>query len=569
MSHGPPPHQPESGGNAESSDLGADTPASKIPDLASEKSDRRIVADRRRPPAGLTRESHASSGSPGGEPPTYEITLRRFDGGTPGVLRPPLGQAVDRPGDESASEQPIAAERRTADRRHPENQVWGDGDPEIVPLLEDTSDMPPRPHRRPAKSVDRVAVGRVAVGGGSGDPSRPQRASKVQAAGERSAGQAARRPDPLTQSLLLLATMGVMLMAARFVVPRIVEEVRYAWHRGELRAEYETGTEGLRNVSLDALSDAYQMVTAAVGPSVVHIDVQRRTPISSDVSSILGNRTFPASDQGSGVIVDADGYLLTNRHVIADGEDITVTLSDGRRTTAVIVGTDRLTDLAVLKVDADRLIPIQWGDSDRCRVGSPVWAVGSPFGLDRTVTFGILSGKHRMVRASTQYQDFMQSDVAVNPGNSGGPLVDARGTLVGINTAIVGDTYQGVSFSIPSNVVQQVYERLKASGRVERGFLGVMLEEVPEDRFVGQDERMRGAWIAQVPAQNSPARSAGLRDGDLVLEINGVPIRDKAHLMRLIGECEAGSKVDLVVRRDDASMTFAVTLGMRPDSLDR
>ena len=150
------------------------------------------------------------------------------------------------------------------------------------------------------------------------------------------------------------------------------------------------------------------------------------------------------------------------------------------------------TDLAVLKVDADELIPIEWGDSDRCRVGSPVWAVGSPFGLDQTVTFGILSGKHRMVEDSTHYQDFMQSDVAVNPGNSGGPLVDARGSLVGINTAIVGESYQGVSFAVPSNVAKQVYERLKEIGRVDRGWLGVRLSEVEDENLIGGN--LRDTW---------------------------------------------------------------------------
>ncbi|MGI9473825.1 MAG: S1C family serine protease, partial [Rubripirellula sp.] len=234
-----------------------------------------------------------------------------------------------------------------------------------------------------------------------------------------------RRPDPITQSLMLLATMTLMLAAARFVVPRVVEEIRYAWYRGELRAEYESGTEGLRNVSLDALSEAYQMVTSAVGPSVVHIDIQQRPAIAGAGALQLRSKSmFQGSDQGSGIVVDQEGYILTNRHVILDGEDINVTLSDGRRVAAVVVGADALTDLALLKVDAEGLMPIAWGDSDRCRVGSPVWAVGSPFGLDRTVTFGILSGKHRKIRASTQYQDFMQSDVAVNPGNSGGPLVD-------------------------------------------------------------------------------------------------------------------------------------------------
>jgi serine protease Do len=224
---------------------------------------------------------------------------------------------------------------------------------------------------------------------------------------------------------------------------------------------------------LDALSDAYQMVTSAVGPSVAHIDVERRLVSESEkLAQQFFRGGMPPTDQGSGVIVDQDGYILTNRHVILGGESISVTLSDGRQLSAEVVGSDALTDLALLKIQADDLLPIAWGDSDDSKVGAPVWAVGSPFGLDRTITFGILSGKHRMVRASTQYQDFMQSDVAVNPGNSGGPLVNARGRLIGINTAIVGDTYQGVSFSIPSNVAKQVYLQLRSSGRVERGWLG-------------------------------------------------------------------------------------------------
>ncbi len=377
-----------------------------------------------------------------------------------------------------------------------------------------------------------------------------------------------RRPDPITQSLMLLASMAVMLVAARYAVPRIVEEIRYAWHRGELRAEYESGTEGLRNVSLDALSEAYQMVTAAVGPSVVHIDVQRRPQIDeAGMSRLLSNRVMPMSDQGSGVVVDSAGYVLTNRHVIADGEDITVTLSDGRRAPAIVVGMDELTDLAVLRVDVDRLMPISWGDSDRCKVGSPVWAVGSPFGLDRTITFGILSGKHRMVRTSNQYQDFMQSDVAVNPGNSGGPLVDARGTLVGINTAIVGDTYQGVSFSIPSNVAKQVYERLRTTGRVERGWLGVALSDVVDEQLVGDNPRVRGAMVSGLTGPDSPAAIAGLEMGDLILTVGDRPISDIGHLMRIIGDSVAGSIVRLGIVRDNQTLEVKVTLGSRPTTL--
>ena len=376
--------------------------------------------------------------------------------------------------------------------------------------------------------------------------------------------------DPLRQSLFLLATMAVLLLAARYFVPRVVEEIRYSWHRGELRAEYESGSEGLRNVSLETLSRAYQMVTSTVGPSVVHIDVKQPSALG-DVR--IRGRVIPLyqpqTDQGSGVVVTDNGYVLTNRHVIDGGEEIYVTLGDGRRLSAAIIGTDKQTDLAVLKVDANDLIPIAWGDSDRCRVGSPVWAVGSPFGLDQTVTFGILSGKHRMVQDSTHYQDFMQSDVAVNPGNSGGPLVDARGTLVGINTAIVGDSYQGVSFAVPSNVAKQVYERLKEIGRVDRGWLGVRLSEVEDENLIGDNLQMRGALVSGLTNENSPAALAGLELGDHILMVDSEVVRDLSHLMRLIGGSLAGTDITLDLVRQGRPLTVTVILGARPELLDQ
>ncbi|WP_430438407.1 S1C family serine protease [Neorhodopirellula lusitana] len=381
---------------------------------------------------------------------------------------------------------------------------------------------------------------------------------------------------PLLQSLTLLLSMVIMLAVARFSVPSIVEEIRYAWHRGELRAEYETGSDGLKNVSLDSINRAYQMVTSAVGPSVVHIDVTRKaTEQEKEVHRMLNSDLFSLSDQGSGVVVGAEGFILTNRHVIIDGESISVTLSDGRRRPAMVVGTDPLTDLAVLKIEATQLLPITWGDSDALRVGSPVWAVGSPFGLDRTVTFGILSGKHRMVRAgerngsSGRYQDFMQSDVAVNPGNSGGPLVDARGTLVGINTAIVGDTYQGVSFSIPSNLSKQIYERILETGFVQRGYLGVSLEEVPDEMLIGDNTRVRGALVLGVARSESPAGNAGVQSGDIIRRANGEEVSDVGHLMRIVGNAHAGAVVDLGIRRDGEELELTVTLGNRPVTLDR
>ncbi len=380
---------------------------------------------------------------------------------------------------------------------------------------------------------------------------------------------------PVVQSLTLIASMIVMLLIARFSVPRIVEEVRYSWHRGELRADYEMGSEGLKNVSLDSLSRAYEMVTSVVSPSVVHIEVTRRaTAGDAQMRELLGAELFGMSDQGSGIVVDAEGYVLTNRHVIEGGESILLTLSDGRRLPARIVGTDPLTDLAVLKIEADRLMPIYWGDSDELRVGSPVWAVGSPFGLDRTITFGILSGKHRWVRAGEQYgadgryQDFMQSDVAVNPGNSGGPLVDAKGTLVGINTAIVGDTYQGVSFSIPSNLSKQIYESIRKTGRVQRGYLGVKLLEVPDELLVGENTRVRGALIDQIAGPGSPGGMAGLMSGDKIQRADGVDIQDAGHLMRMVGAAGSETPMVLDVQRGDEKLQLTVNLGNRPFELD-
>ncbi len=386
---------------------------------------------------------------------------------------------------------------------------------------------------------------------------------------ESQANESATRTSPLSQAAFFLLAMGTMLAAARFAMPAIVEEVRYAWHRGELRAEYETSGDGLKNVSLDALSDAYQMVTDHVGPSVVHIDVKRTVnEHEADVARLLSAHgsdfMIPLADQGSGVVVDADGYIVTNRHVIADGDLIMVGLSDGRRVPGRVVGTDMLTDLALLKVDADRLLPIEWGDSDRCHVGTPVWAVGSPFGLDRTVTFGILSGKHRLVRASERYQDFMQSDVAVNPGNSGGPLVDVHGKLIGINTAIVGDTYRGVSFSIPSNIAKEVYTRLKQTGRFDRSWLGVVLADVPDELLMGDNYRERGAMITSLAGKESPAAIAGLLAGDIIVRINQEVVADMGQVMRTIGNLPSGSTVELEIWRGDQPLTIAVVIGARP-----
>ncbi len=238
-------------------------------------------------------------------------------------------------------------------------------------------------------------------------------------------------PQQLAYSTFLsLLVVLILIITIRFTVPPLVESLRYSWYRGQLRAEYELSGQRLQNVSLNSLSEASELVSQRVGPSVVHINLLEVR--SSSKRWLFGNNErVEMMGQGSGVILDADGHILTNHHVIEDAGRIEVALSDGRRVIARELGRDPFTDLAVIKIDASGLMPAEWGDSNRTEIGSPVWAVGSPFGLERTVTFGILSGKHRIDlkgtrrwdardEKETMYSDLMQSDVAVNPGNSGG-----------------------------------------------------------------------------------------------------------------------------------------------------
>ena len=357
----------------------------------------------------------------------------------------------------------------------------------------------------------------------------------------------------------------------QYAVPYFIERYQYAATRGRQRAEYELASKGLKNLRLAGLSQAYQMVSSQVGPSVVHIDVRsvHATQQSNELAQLYGPELHESRGQGSGVIVDESGYIVTNFHVVHGASEIQASLSDGRILPARIIGSDALTDIAVLKVAGSDFVAARWGDSDSMQVGALVWAVGSPFGLQSTVTSGIISAKHRAGMAGEVYQDFLQTDAAVNPGNSGGPLVDVQGRVIGINTAIYGDSYQGVSFAIPSRVAQDVYERLKANGRVSRGWLGVQLGDVSEEMARKYElSDTRGAvilWVIDDPGVPAPASDAGIRVGDIVTVWNGTTVTKSTDLIRLVAKTEVGSTVTAEVLRSGRPMQVEVTVAERPD----
>nr|WP_245995148.1 DegQ family serine endoprotease [Inmirania thermothiophila] len=266
----------------------------------------------------------------------------------------------------------------------------------------------------------------------------------------------------------------------------------------------------------------------------------------------------PTQSLGSGVIVDAGaGYVLTNHHVIAKADEITVTLRDGRSFEARLVGSDPETDIAVLQIPAENLVALPLADSDRLRVGDFVVAIGNPFGLGQTVTSGIVSALGRSGLGIEGYEDFIQTDASINPGNSGGALVDLRGELVGINTAILapGGGNVGIGFAIPSNMAREVMEQLVRYGEVRRGRLGVVVQDLtPELARAFGLARGEGAVIAQV-VPGSPAEKAGLQPGDVVVEINGRRVRNSADLRNAIGLLRVGERVRLEIVRDGRRRT--------------
>jgi len=270
---------------------------------------------------------------------------------------------------------------------------------------------------------------------------------------------------------------------------------------------------------------------------------------------------------GSGVIASPDGYIVTNGHVVADADEVVVRLSDHSEHKAKVVGVDARTDVALLKIDASNLPALPFGDSDKLEVGEPVMAIGNPFGLEQTVTTGIVSAKERFI-GSGPYDDFIQTDASINPGNSGGPLVDTRGTLVGINTAIFSQTggSVGIGFAIPVNLAKDVLRQLKDRGEVVRGYLGVSAMPVtPEARQAAKLESSRGALVAET-VPGSPAASAGIKPGDIIVAFQGEAIQNPHDLTRRVAGTPPGTKVALRVSRGGRETAVEATLGRLKDA---
>lgn len=383
--------------------------------------------------------------------------------------------------------------------------------------------------------------------------------------------------------LLFRLLVLLVLVTMVFGSPWLIERARYAWTRAELRARHDDAVEQLTALDeqgqpggrLETASLRFRLVAQRIEPSVVHISATRfvaapRQTQSDEWEFFFGprQRGFQAQGQGSGVIVDPNGYILTNHHVIHGAQDIQVKVSDGRTFEHVeVVGTDALMDLAVLKIDAANLTAAEWGSSNELQVGDWVLAIGNPFGLDRTVTAGIVSAKDRRGVGNSPYQIFLQTDAAVNPGNSGGPLVDLSGRIVGINTAIVGQAFQGISFAIPSDSAAEIYEQLKSGKKVERGWLGVSLQTLtPELVEKLELPDARGALIAHVMS-GSPAEKAGLEPLDVVVEFNGQPVENPADLSLAVAGVRPGSTAEIVVLRGGARKTLQVQIGLRPETL--
>ncbi len=373
---------------------------------------------------------------------------------------------------------------------------------------------------------------------------------------------------------LTFAQTATICLAVLFVVTTLKPEwlpaksaVPVAVNRAPLHA-----TADARNKAV-SYSDAVRKAAPAVVSIFTSKEVKRpRNPFMNDplFRRFFGDR-FEDEDQrafslGSGVIISSQGYILTNQHVVEAADEIEVALSDGKKLAARVVGSDPETDLAVLHVDAQNLPPITLGQAENLKVGDVVLAIGNPLGVGQTVTMGIISALHRTGLRINTFENFIQTDAAINQGNSGGALIDASGNLVGINTAILSQSGGsiGIGFAIPVSTAKQVMDQLIATGAVTRGWVGVELQEItPELADSFKLGSTSGVLVAGVQ-RGSPADRAGVKPGDIVLTVDGKPVRDPDSMRGLIVALAPGQQIRFKLKRNQRELELPVQVGKRP-----
>ena len=368
---------------------------------------------------------------------------------------------------------------------------------------------------------------------------------------------------------LLFSQVVTVLFAVWFVLVTLKPE----WLNRRPFFQGVTLLEAASNAPGTVMPGSMSPAAKRAAPAVVSIaTTQARTahPLANDpwFRFFYGDRedNSPQMGLGSGVIVSPEGYILTNNHVVEGAQEIEVTLSDSRRTTAKVIGTDPDTDLAVLRITLDRLPVIAMGNSDTVQVGDKVLAIGNPFGVGQTVTGGIISALGRNQLGINTFENFIQTDAAINPGNSGGALVDVNGSLLGINTAIYSRSggNMGIGFAIPVNTARQVLEGLVRDGQVTRGWIGVEPIELNADLAETFGIKQTEGVIITGVLQNGPAFKAGLKPGDVLLAVGEKDVRNVSELLTLIAAQTPGTAVKMRIKRRDADLSLDVTPAQRP-----
>jgi serine protease DegQ len=323
---------------------------------------------------------------------------------------------------------------------------------------------------------------------------------------------------------------------------------------------------------------SYSLAARKAMPSVVNVFTSKEVklqhhPFMDDplfrrfFGDQFDGETQRASSLGSGVIVGSEGYILTNHHVIEAADEIEIALNDGRQARAKLVGTDPESDLAVLKVDLKNLPAITFGRPDQASVGDVVLAIGNPFGVGQTVTQGIVSGLGRSHLGISTFENFIQTDAAINPGNSGGALVDANGNLIGVNTAIYSRSgvSMGIGFAIPVSLARQVMDQIIATGSVTRGWIGVEAQDITAElaESFKLPNSSKGVLISGV-VRGGPADRAGVKPGDILVEVEGKPVLDSSGMLNVVAEAQPGKVALLKILRNSAALTVKLTVGKRP-----